>query len=150
MIAHWPKGIAAPGRINRNPVHLIDIMPTIAALSGAKSRRSSGNFHRAGVQNNPLAGDEDMYWEFGSGQAIRRGDMKLVTRKQKPWELYNLATDRSETRTLAKQMPKLVQELEVVEHVVDGLHRFRILGPQKRRVRKKIRQFSNARFCHAR
>ena len=37
MVAHWPGGIQSPGRINREPVHLIDIMPTIAALSGAKS-----------------------------------------------------------------------------------------------------------------
>ncbi|VGO20698.1 arylsulfatase [Pontiella sulfatireligans] len=112
MIAHWPKGLAAPGRINRDRVHLIDIMPTIAALSGAKTPgNAQGISIVPALQNKPLKRDKDMYWEFGSGQAIRRGDMKLVTKNQKPWELYNLAIDRSETRNLASQMPELVQEL---------------------------------------
>jgi arylsulfatase len=113
MIAHWPKGIAAPGRINREPVHLIDIMPTIAALSGAKTPANIPGVSIVPAFNNkPLARDKDMFWQFGSGQAIRRGDMKLVTQQQKPWELYNLASDRSETRNLAAQQPELVQELE--------------------------------------
>jgi arylsulfatase len=113
MIAHWPKGITAPGRINRDPVHLIDIMPTAAALAGAKSPENAQGISIVPVfKNNPIRRDKDLFWEFGAGQAIRRGDMKLVTKNQKPWELYNLANDRSETRNLAAQMPELVQELE--------------------------------------
>lgn len=38
--------------------------------------------------------------------------MKLVTKKQKPWELYDLAADRSETCNLAAEQPEWVQELE--------------------------------------
>ena len=92
MVAYWPKGIPSPGRINRNPAHLIDIMPTVAALSGAKSPANvPGISILPAFNNKPLERDKDMYWEFGSGHAIRRGDMKLVTRRQKPWELYDLA-----------------------------------------------------------
>ena len=38
--------------------------------------------------------------------------MKLVTHRQKAWELYDLAHDRTETRNLASQMPELIQQLE--------------------------------------
>ena len=112
MVAHWPDGIRSPGRINREPVHLIDIMPTIAAISGANSPANiPGVSIVPTFENKPLSRDKDLFWQFGSGQAIRRGDMKLVTQKQKPWELYDLASDRSETRNLASQHPELVQEL---------------------------------------
>ena len=113
MVAHWPDGIRSPGRINREPVHLIDLMPTIAAISGAKSPDDLPGVSIVPAFNrNPIERDKDLFWQFGSGQAIRRGDMKLVTQKQRPWELYDLATDRTETKNLASQMPELVEQME--------------------------------------
>jgi arylsulfatase len=39
------------------------------------------------------------------------GDWKLVRDHEKPWELYNLKNDRSETKNLASKYPKKVKEL---------------------------------------
>ncbi|NRB76594.1 MAG: arylsulfatase, partial [Verrucomicrobiales bacterium] len=50
--------------------------------------------------------------EWGSGNAIRRGDMKLVRHNNGDWELYNLAKDRTELNDLASEMPELVSELD--------------------------------------
>src|SRR4029078_3811989 len=38
LIVHWPRGIAANRRaaIEQQPAHVIDVMPTIVALAGAK------------------------------------------------------------------------------------------------------------------
>jgi arylsulfatase len=45
-------------------------------------------------------------------RAIRVGDWKLVAdNKQKRWELYDLAKDRSESVNLVEKFPDKVQEL---------------------------------------
>jgi arylsulfatase len=40
------------------------------------------------------------------------GDWKLVADHAKPFELYDMRTDRSETRNLAAQYPGKVREME--------------------------------------
>ena len=36
LVVHWPAGIKPQTGWNREPAHLIDIMPTLVAVSGAK------------------------------------------------------------------------------------------------------------------
>ena len=52
-----------------------------------------------------LRGDEvpesSLYWEHTGNAAVRRGRWKLVREHGRPWELYDLAADRSELRDLA-------------------------------------------------
>ncbi|MBT8043070.1 MAG: sulfatase-like hydrolase/transferase, partial [Pontiella sp.] len=113
MVAHWPKGIAEPGRISRDPVHLIDFMQTFAELGNAKApAKAPGISFKPVLENRPLVRNKDLFWEFNNGQAVRRGNMKLVAFKQRPWELYDLSKDRSETYNLAKEMPEMVQQLD--------------------------------------
>ncbi len=42
---------------------------------------------------------------------MRAGDWKLGAERGKPWELYNLAEDRTETRDLAAAEPARVKEM---------------------------------------
>ena len=53
----------------------------------------------------PLAG-RLLFWEHEGNRAVRDGDWKLVAEHGKPWELYNLARDRSEQHDLATAEPK--------------------------------------------
>jgi arylsulfatase len=55
----------------------------------------------------------DYFWWFHDGnRAVRVGDLKLVSAgRQSPWELYDMRTDRSETKNLANQYPDKVNEL---------------------------------------
>lgn len=55
---------------------------------------------------------EVLWWCHDGHRAVRVGDHKLVAAKDEPWELYDLATDRSETTDLAAEMPGRVGELE--------------------------------------
>jgi L-rhamnose mutarotase len=56
----------------------------------------------------------DSLWFYHDGhRAVRTGDWKLVCKSGEPWELYNLRTDRSETRNLAASEPAKVGELEL-------------------------------------
>ena len=55
----------------------------------------------------------DYFWWFHDGnRAIRMGDWKLVADHKKPFELYDMRTDRSETHDLAADHPDKVRELE--------------------------------------
>ena len=55
-----------------------------------------------------------LWWNHEGNRAIRVGDWKLVADHDKPWELFNLRTDRSETKNLAAEYPAKVSELEMV------------------------------------
>ena len=42
---------------------------------------------------------DDLWWQHEGNRAIRVGDWKLVAAgREGPWELYDLATDRTETQ----------------------------------------------------
>jgi arylsulfatase len=56
-------------------------------------------------------GPRTLGWEHEGNRAIRVGDWKLVAEFRGPWELYNLAEDRSETNNLAANEPERVKEL---------------------------------------
>ena len=61
---------------------------------------------------------EALYWEHQGNRAIRQGRWKLValrdraTQAAKPWELYDIAEDRSEQHDLAAEMPERVAAME--------------------------------------
>jgi arylsulfatase A-like enzyme len=124
LIAHWPRGIAARGELRRDPGHVIDFVPTILDAAGVP-RPDRGPKDAAKESIPPLPGEsllpafardasvthDAIWWEHEGNRAIRVGDWKLVAAKDKPWELYDLAGDRTETRDLANQQPEKVREL---------------------------------------
>jgi arylsulfatase len=117
-IVHWPAGIAAHGELRSAPGHVIDIPPTVLEIAGAKMQAAPNAPPIAGRSLVPAFAkdavlDRDaLWWCHDGNRAIRVGDWKLVADHDKPWELYNLANDRSETRDLADKHPDKVRELE--------------------------------------
>ncbi len=114
LIAHWPAGIAARGELRREPGHIIDIMATCVELAGGKYPDDA----------KPLPGQslvpafagrridrKAIFWEHEGNRAIREGDWKLVAVKGKPWELYDIETDRVEHEDLSARHPEKVTEL---------------------------------------
>ena len=55
-----------------------------------------------------------LWWLHEGNRAIRVGDWKLVAAKGDAWELYDLRTDRAETKNLAVKMPEKVVELSAL------------------------------------
>lgn len=117
-IVHWPAGIAARGELRRAPGHVIDIPPTVLEIAGAKMLAVSNAPPIEGRSLVPAFAKEAgiereaLWWCHDGNRAIRVGDWKLVADHEQPWELYNLASDRSETRNLAAEHPDKVRELE--------------------------------------
>lgn len=118
MIAFWPKGIpeADRGKMVRQYAYLPDFMATCVELSGATYPEEVPPC--VGTSMVPLLRGEDVsihsdpiYWEHEGNAAIRWGDWKLVMEWKKPWELYNIAADRTEMNNLATSNPDKRDEL---------------------------------------
>ncbi|MBX6312150.1 MAG: arylsulfatase [Isosphaeraceae bacterium] len=124
LVAHWPKGLKTePGSITHQAGHVIDIMATCLDLAGAEYPKTyhgreitplEGKSLRPIFEGQKRKGHEAIYWEHFGARAVRRGDWKLVARAGRDWELYDLASDRTETRDLAAQHPELVRELSAL------------------------------------
>ncbi|WP_221031973.1 arylsulfatase [Actomonas aquatica] len=130
MIVRWP-GQLVPGTISSTLGHVVDLMPTLLAAAQA-------DYGSLAEQRDapPLAGRdllpvwrgeesdvraEPLCWELMGNRAVRDGRWKLVwgAGKQR-WELYDLDTDRAETKDLAEHYPARAAALAAVwEHWAD-------------------------------
>ncbi|MEO6000390.1 MAG: arylsulfatase [Chitinophagaceae bacterium] len=123
FIMHWPKGIVQGNRIEHTPAYLIDIMPTILKITGARYPAVAengeniysltGNSLTPAFANKTLDHHEYMYWEHGNNAAIRKGNWKAIHSLTKDtWELYDLSKDRSEMNDVTAQQPEIIKELK--------------------------------------
>ena len=119
LIVHWPRGIAANrrGAIERQPAHLIDIMATVTAATGAKypSEYKGRAIHpmegvnlRPALDGRPLNRPRPLFWEHEGNRAVRWGNWKIVSVYPEPWELYDIAADRVERNNVAAQHADIV------------------------------------------
>jgi arylsulfatase len=124
LIVHWPRGIAARGELRHGPGHVIDLVPTILeAVGGKRPEKWEGQpvppapgkslvplFTRDGT-----VARDSLWWLHEGNRALRVGDWKIVAAgKDSPWELYDLSSDRSETRNLARDRPEKLRELAAI------------------------------------
>lgn len=128
LIARWPGRLPA-GSIDTNKTgHVKDILATCLDAAGATYPET-----HAGHTIRPLAGksllsreNEPIFWEHEGNRAVRDGKWKLVSyfneiheemnrvgtgRRTGKWELYDLGTDRTETRDLAAIQPERTRRM---------------------------------------
>ena len=122
LIVHWPAGIPSRrnGKLETQPGHLIDIMATCVALSGAnypkelhgeKIKPLQGVSLLPALEGKDLKRPEPIFWEHESNRAIREGNWKLVAKADQAWELYDMEQDRTEMHNLAAANPAKVKAL---------------------------------------
>ncbi len=116
-LANWPGHIPA-GSVIDQPIHLVDMYPTLAGLAGAslaKTKPLDGLDQWPTLsQGKPSPRSEVVYTIDPFLSAVRQGDWKLVWKTTLPSkvELFNLADDPQEKVDLAKQNPQKVAELQ--------------------------------------
>jgi len=124
LIVHWPAGMNRKGEFDRRPVHIIDVLPTFAQAAGATYPKWAPAANDKGPELLPLEGQSllgamagekaqprTLFFEHEGSRAVREGNWKLVALGGKPWELYDVATDRVELNDLAGKHPDRVREL---------------------------------------
>ena len=122
LIAHWPQGIgkARDGRLETQPGHLIDIMPTCLDAAGASYPRTYGGHAitplegvslRPAFSGKKLGRTQPIFWEHESNRAVLDGPWKLVALAGMPWRLYDTLADRTEQHDLATAQPVRVRTL---------------------------------------
>lgn len=122
LIAHWPAGISAAqrGKFERQPGHIIDIMTTCVEISGAKYpaefngqkiKPMEGTSLVPAFAGRELQRKDPLFWEHESNRAVRDGQWKLVAMEDRPWELYDMAADRTEMNDLSGKHPERVRAM---------------------------------------
>lgn len=119
LFVKWP-GVIASGTVVDEPVAHIDVMPTLAAATGAALpagveidgqnllplATGTGDFARPG---------DALFWSSGYYKVVRAGGWKLQVngRQDKSW-LFNLNTDPTEQTNLAASEPEKIAELQAL------------------------------------
>jgi arylsulfatase len=112
LIVHWPAGFAARGELRRDLGHVVDFVPTALELAGVEAPKEWAGLPAPPLHGRSLvpafAGDgkvqrECLYFNHLGNRALRMGDWKIVSASldPAPWALYDLSTDRCETKDLS-------------------------------------------------
>jgi arylsulfatase A-like enzyme len=121
LIAWWP-GIINPGSFSDFPGHFIDIMATLVDITGAEYPKEyngqditpmQGESILPALKGEKLERKSPVFYEWRQGQAVYHDSWKLVRHgREKPWELYNLEKDPTETMNRARDNQGKTEELE--------------------------------------
>lgn len=116
-LANWP-GHIKPGSVVDEPIHIVDMYPTLTALAGAPVGRGKPvdglDVWPTISAGKPSPRDEVVYDIEPFRSALRKGDWKLVWKTTLPSrvELFNLEQDPYEKTNLAAEYPEKVKELQ--------------------------------------
>ncbi|NJM56080.1 MAG: DUF1080 domain-containing protein, partial [Verrucomicrobiae bacterium] len=120
FIAHWPAAITPDAKFMDQPCHVTDLLPTLIEIGGATYPADFG-----GKQHPPLPGrsfastltrnetlpPRTLHFALFNNLALIHDGWKIVTAYGRPWALYDLTSDRTETHDLAKERPEKLAEL---------------------------------------
>ncbi|EMI55030.1 arylsulfatase [Rhodopirellula sallentina SM41] len=125
LIASWPAKMKASAANNQwvdTPTHVIDLMATCIDLAGATYPKTfhgnditpmQGQSLRPLITGEGEIADRALYWEHEGNAAIRVANNKLVRIGNRgQWELFDLASDRTEQVNLIEQKPELAEALQ--------------------------------------
>ena len=116
----WYPGHFKAGHSSDVPTHIVDLMPTIVALSktnDSDTLNDSTIQSAEGVSLLPILSGEDdlatrpLYFEHMGNGGLIEDAWKLVRFRDQDWELYNRQEDRSETNNLAGVYPDRVDAM---------------------------------------
>lgn len=159
MIARWTGRIAA-NTVSDRIAAFWDLMPTIADITGVTAPEShTGLSMLDDLLSRSARQPEYLYWEFpayGGQQAIRRSHWKAIRQNMLRRdnslplvvELYDLASDRRESKNVASEHPNVVEDLTRLmdqARVPSERFPFRVLDP----ITESVKPGVNANFLRA-
>jgi arylsulfatase A-like enzyme len=142
LIVAWPDGIAARGEVRDQYVHAVDVVPTIYellgidppdVLKGYTQSPIEGESFAASLADTGAPGRETQFYSMLGMRALYHQGW-LATTLHPPisgwsnfehdeWELYDLRTDRSQTRNVAGDHPERLEELKGLWFYYAGVYK---------------------------
>jgi arylsulfatase A-like enzyme len=117
FLVRWPDHIEA-GRVSDLVFYQPDLLPTLTELTAAETPSDIDGISilpeilGEKATGRPQKPHDFLYWEFGNQVAVRQGDWKAIRPgTNRPWELYDLATDVSEAINVAADHQDRVTEM---------------------------------------
>ena len=118
FLVRWPGKVRA-NRVSELLFYQPDVLPTLAELTGAEPPADiDGLSILPEILGEEATGHaqemhEYLYWEYGRQVAVRDSKWKAIQpRKDRPWELYDVEKDISETTNVADQHPNVLQSMK--------------------------------------
>ncbi|MEY2877902.1 MAG: Arylsulfatase precursor, partial [Verrucomicrobiota bacterium] len=120
LIASWPAAIRPRAAFEDQPCHISDLLPTLIDVAGTSYPADFGGKAHPPLPGRSLAPvlknsatlpPRPLHFGLFNNLALIDRDWKIVTAYSEPWQLYDLAHDRTETRDLARERPEKLREL---------------------------------------
>jgi arylsulfatase len=122
LIVHWPAGNAPErnGKLEAQPGHLVDIMPTVVEMTGAKYptefnghtiQPEEGVSLVPAIAGKPIQRTQPIYFAHEGNRGLRSGKWKLVMKYKGPWELYDMEADRTERHNVIDAERQMAKQL---------------------------------------
>lgn len=134
-IVYWPALAKRKGSIVEKPTHLMDILPTIAEITGAQYPQFFNGFKIPQLNGISFLSDlkgrkgkshEFLAWEHEGNKAIIMANYKCVKHRNGNWEMYNLHKDKTESINIIQKnkirfdrMMRIYNDWEVKNGVVE-------------------------------
>jgi len=157
-IVHWPAGISSKGETRSQFCHVVDVAPTVLEAAGLPEPTFVNGVQQAPIEGTSMLYSFDeanaqerhdlQYFEMAGNRGIYYKGWSAVTRHSTPWlplealrpldedvwELYDGATDWTQSRDLAAEMPErlaALQRLWLIEAV-----KYNVLPIDDRRIER--------------
>ena len=125
MIVRW-KGKVKPNTVTDEVGHLIDLLPTFMEITDAKYPAEYNGQKTLPIEGTSLNSvfmgkkhrkERELGWFLYGSRAYRVGKWKVVWGvTARKWELYDMEADRTETRDVSADHPKIVERLTKAWH----------------------------------
>jgi len=116
MIMHWPDGLKLKeNSINKEIIRIWDLYPTFLELAGASYPKNQKELMGKSlvplIENKVFEEEQFFVSTFYRSKGIVKGDWKLVSYFDSPFELYDLINDPTETQDLRDKNKDKFHEL---------------------------------------
>jgi arylsulfatase A-like enzyme len=119
VIMHYPRGIKKTGIFVQHIGHVIDLMPTCLELAGVTHKKTFKNKTLIDLEGESLVPTftgnslklRPIYLNHANTRGLRYGDWKVVSEVKRPWTLYHMKSNKTESKNLASKYPEKVKEL---------------------------------------